>query len=289
MAHRLFIIVFEEYLKMDCCENNSNKYAVISDVHGNYHAMKRVLKLIKGERAENVIFLGDGVGYGSFPNECYYELRRVSKIYLMGNHEAMLLNSNQRMSDLCVQSFRWTIEHINKDIIEDFSKLPLNYSIDEIGFYHAAPNSTLLYWDYLKDKDDIVESFKNFERICFYGHTHRPRITILGDKLIDKYVNHTIEFEIDIFKDRCYINPGSVGQQRDGHTDLSFAIFEQKCNKVKIKIVRHRYNSFAAYMSIRFGGCGIGNANYLIREKWRKRAYEHLGNWCSRIYRKSSV
>ena len=99
-------------------------------------------------------------------------------------------------------------------------------------------------------------------------------------------VKTTTEFQVDIMKESCYINPGSIGQQRDSQTDISFAICSLKDNILKVRIERHKYNSLKAYLKIRIFGCGINNANYLIRESWRKRLYEGVGYWCEWIHRK---
>lgn len=262
-----------------------DKFAVISDVHGNYQALMKTLALIEKKNVKQIFFLGDAVGYGPEPKKCFELLYDKCSIFLMGNHEAMMIDGNQKKSRLCEESFTWTKGIINESILMKIKNLPLMQREEGIGFYHACPQSTLQSWKYLNEQKDIIRAFAGYEKICFYGHTHRPRVLILSDKIEDYKITETTEFLVDVSVKRIYINPGSIGQQRDNRTDLSFAICEYDGKFLKVRIERHRYNSLKTYLDTRYKGCGRSNADYLIREKWRKRLYESIGNRCGWFYR----
>ncbi|MBR1633640.1 MAG: metallophosphoesterase family protein [Lachnospiraceae bacterium] len=262
------------------------KFAVIADVHGNYEALKKSIAILRKRNVDNIFFLGDAIGYGADPEKCFEVLKKDCVIMLMGNHEAMMIDSDQKMSSLCKESFDWTRKRIGHQMKKEMENLPFYLKHRQMAFFHAAPDNTLKSWRYLNDTDDIISAFDTYERICFYGHTHRPRVTVVGDDALDEYIHKTKEYHIDIKKNRCYINPGSIGQQRDDKTDMSFCVCSLTNDILKVTIERHRYNFLKAYMKIRYMGCGINNANYMIREKWRRKLYEGFGNRCGGIYRK---
>lgn len=261
------------------------RFAVISDIHGNLEALNKALKLIQKDGVSDIICLGDAIGYGANPNECFRLIQTECRILLMGNHEAMLVDENQKRSNLCEESFSWTKAVIADDVKEQLLDLPYSYEEYGIRFYHASSDNSLNYWPYLKELESILDSFRECGRACFYGHTHRPRVTIVDDHVSDLYITETSDFTIDLSKQSCYINPGSIGQQRDTVTDMSFAICEIDDDILKVKIVRHRYNALKAYLKTKYKGCGKNNADYLIREKWRRKIYESIGHWCKWIYR----
>jgi len=264
---------------------SGSRFAVISDIHGNYEALGKALKLIKKQGIDNILCLGDVIGYGADPNKCFRLARKECSIVLMGNHEAMLIDENQKRSSLCEESFSWTKQTIAKEVLDDLPLLPFSHEEKNIKFFHASSDNSLNNWPYLKEKDQIIDSFKDCGNVCFYGHTHRPRITVVGDEIIDFYITQTTECEVDLSKEKCYINPGSIGQQRDTKTDLSFAICELNGDLLKVKIERHKYNSLRAFLKTKYQGCGKNNALYLVREKWRKRLYESISYWCKWLYR----
>ncbi|SDA79121.1 Predicted phosphodiesterase [Butyrivibrio sp. INlla18] len=265
----------------------TERFAVISDVHGNYQALRKALKIIRREKIDQIVFLGDAIGYGADPERCFNLLKKRCSLFLMGNHEAMIIAPEQRKSRLCEESFSWTRNSISGDMISQIALLPMKHTENGMGFYHACPQADLQSWKYLNDPKDVTDAFDGYENICFYGHTHRPRVMIISDdgSVEDHIVKHTSEYVIDTEKERVFVNPGSIGQQRDDITDMSFAICQYDGRKLQLRIERHKYNSLRAYLRIRFIGCGRENAKYLIREKWRKRIYEGIGNRLEWLYR----
>ncbi|SCY46521.1 Predicted phosphodiesterase [Butyrivibrio hungatei] len=265
-------------------------FAVLSDVHGNLEALEKVLKILKKKGISNIVFLGDALGYGADPVKCFTMLQDISSVFLMGNHEAMIIEPSQKKSCLCNESYEWTKEVIPSEIFEKLKELPFDYVNEKMGFYHATPNNSLCNWKYLNDLDDIIAAFDKLSNIIsFYGHTHRPRVVIIGEEITDKLITRTTKFRIDCEKQRCCINPGSIGQSRDASTKLSLAICRFDGQYLDVRIERHRYNYLKAYLKVRINGCGADNANYLIREKWRKSIYENIGNWCEWFHRKKSM
>lgn len=180
-----------------------NKIAVISDIHGNYPALKAVLDDIDSDGIEDVICLGDIVGYYCQVNECI-DMLRERKIYsLLGNHDYYMISGtccNSRTVKMCID-YQKTI--IRQDNIEWLSSLKPEYDTRDISFRHGG-------W-----KDAVEEriSLFNFswvkdfsQKMYFSGHTHIQGI------------------QKDEISGKIYCNPGSVGQPRDDKPSAAFAV-----------------------------------------------------------------
>ena len=180
-----------------------NKIAVISDIHGNYPALKAVLDDIDSDGIEDVICLGDIVGYYCQVNECI-DMLRERKIYsLLGNHDYYMLSGtccNSRTVKMCID-YQKTI--IRQDNIEWLSSLKSEYDTRDISYRHGGWN------DAVEERISVFDFswVKDFsQKLYFSGHTH-----IQG---IQK--NET--------SGKIYCNPGSVGQPRDDKPSAAYAV-----------------------------------------------------------------
>ena len=252
-------------------------FAVISDIHANYEALSKTLNILQKRHVDKIICLGDVIGYGANPNECIDLLKNRIEVVLIGNHEEMLKNGFNSGGKLSEISNTWTRTVINDEAQEYIERMGYtSYKWNGIGFYHSIKNGEGK-WIYPNDIETIDALFGNRERICFFGHTHRPRIILKSnedDYIKDIRIKKTTSVTVDTENCKAYINPGSIGQQRDNKTDLSFAICNIRANQMRIKIERHHYNSFKTYKKIKRDGCGTEVASYFVREKWRRIIYE---------------
>ena len=248
--------------------------------------MKRLSKQCQSHNGEintirrnvdKIICLGDTVGYGANPNECLEYVKKNVDIVLCGNHDSYQIKEAERVGGLCGISTAWTEKNLKHEWLDYIQTLPISYSWQECSFYHTVTRQEG-EWTYLNDINDILSAFSIKERVCFYGHTHRPRMTITenGKVIIDRHPIKTSSFIIDLKRQRAYVNPGSIGQQRDHKTDLSFAICEQDLDMLKVDIERHRYCAIKTYIKIKHQGCGDDIANYLIREQGKRKLYKMI-------------
>ena len=180
-----------------------NKIAVISDIHGNYPALKAVLDDIDSDGIEDVICLGDIVGYYCQVNECI-DVLRERKIYsLLGNHDYYMISGtccNSKTVKMCID-YQKTI--IRRDNYEWLSTLKPDYDTTDISYRHGGWN------DAVEERISVFDFswVKDFsQKLFFSGHTH-----IQG---IQK--NETSR--------KIYCNPGSVGQPRDDKPSAAYAI-----------------------------------------------------------------
>jgi putative phosphoesterase len=179
------------------------KTAFISDIHGNFEALKVVLSEIDRLGVEQIFCLGDVVGYYSQVNECCDELREREIPCVMGNHDWYLAGGgfclrSKSVND-CLEFQRKVIKPENLAWVRSF---PVFRDVDEFRMVHGGWTDPID--EYL---DPSAEYFNQVEGSVFIsGHTHRQIVQSYGEKI--------------------YCNPGSVGQPRDLDPRSAFAIYE---------------------------------------------------------------
>lgn len=207
------------------------RYFIFSDIHSNLEALKAVLDFIKNRKFEQFIFLGDIVGYGANPNEVIEELKKIKPLFLVrGNHDKAVagLTNLDYFNPVAALAVMWTTKNIkpeNLTFLKELRKGPL--SINEITICHGSP------WDedfYMFNKFDALEAFSLFNtKICFFGHTHFPAIHILVNEDVKTIYPTKFPLRLKIEDGYRYlINPGSIGQPRDGNPLSSFLIYDSK-------------------------------------------------------------
>ena len=196
---------------------------LIADIHGNYEALQTVLK-VPHDRA---ICLGDIVDYGPDPDKCIDILREKAIPTIRGNHDNAVAfkvdcQCGYKYKHLSIATREYTWEILDNDRIEYMQKLPLQIKeeVDGKRLYltHASPRSM---FEYIKPETSdeeirkmIDESTEPLEAdFLVIGHSHIPMNRKLGNLTI--------------------INPGSVGQPRDGDSRASCAVFDTKNGKIE--------------------------------------------------------
>jgi diadenosine tetraphosphatase ApaH/serine/threonine PP2A family protein phosphatase len=219
------------------------RIAIISDVHSNLEALKTAFGAIDAQRVDDVVCLGDTVGYGANPNECLEIVRSRCSIVLQGNHDAAAVDlSVANQFTLNAQlSAMWTFGALlpeNKDYLRG---LPQLQPRGDILFSHASPFEPE-EWNYVISEYDAREAFEAFtEKICFIGHSHIPVIFSEHGKVAA--ISRTGRF---------IVNVGSIGQPRDANPNLSFGIFDTE--SWSYETLRVGYDVDAAAVKIRKAG-----------------------------------
>lgn len=190
--------------------------AILSDIHGNYEALKAVLKPIDNQGIKDIYVLGDTVGYYSQVNEVIDELRSRQAKALMGNHDwYMAADSFCDRSQTVNDTIAYQRTVISKVNLAWVRALPIYLEYDGLSMVHGG-------WKDPIDEYLTKPSHQYFKRVngkyFASGHTHLPRIDDYGDKV--------------------YCNPGSVGQPRDGDNRASFATWDGK----NFKLYREEYD-----------------------------------------------
>ncbi|MCL5788350.1 MAG: metallophosphatase family protein [Candidatus Marsarchaeota archaeon] len=181
------------------------KVCVISDIHSNIYALKAVLSSVS---FDGLLVCGDIVGYYLWPNEVIDVLREMSAISVRGNHDEAVLNGDSSwFNEVARAGLEYTVNSISLESKAYLAGLPTSVQTDlygaKIAMYHGSPRDNLYEYVY----PDMVESLQWPDAdFVMIGHTHLPFKRTLGGRLI--------------------VNPGSVGQPRDGDPRASACIVD---------------------------------------------------------------
>lgn len=205
---------------------NRVRYLVISDIHANRAAMEAVLR--DAAPFDMIWCLGDLVGYGPDPNECVARIQDFEHICVAGNHDWAALgrlalddfNTEARIAHL------WTQEELTPVSREYLQQLPVRLEQGDITLVHGSPREPV--WEYLLDLEGAMINFSHFSTpFCLVGHTHLPLMFVLDEEPGRPYAMiPEIGTPISLRGYRMILNPGSVGQPRDGDPRASYAILD---------------------------------------------------------------
>ncbi|MGA3050719.1 MAG: metallophosphoesterase family protein [Chitinispirillaceae bacterium] len=202
--------------------------AFVSDIHANLEALEAVLEDIGKQAVDEIICLGDIVGYGAEPNECTEIIRKRSAIVLLGNHDAAsvkLLDTNL-FNNFAQAAIDWTVQILQKAHCTYLLSLPLTATREPFTFVHATPYEPGR-WYYITSLEEASFNFRHFgTEVCLVGHTHIPMIVVLdeGKKVYARQAGHINLRETP--GARFLINVGSVGQPRDRIAKSCYGIFD---------------------------------------------------------------
>ncbi len=193
------------------------KLAVIADVHSNLPALKAVLKDIG---SKEILSLGDVVGYNPFPKETIEVFMKRSIKGVRGNHDQAALDMNiGRFNQAAAKAVLWTSKTLDETKKNYLSSLPTTMKMGGVSAVHGSPRNPLYEYVYSEYPNDILKTFLGESQILLLAHTHVPFIKNVEGRLI--------------------LNPGSVGQPRDGDPRASYALLDVDSKKAEIKRVEY--------------------------------------------------
>jgi predicted phosphodiesterase len=202
------------------------KLAVISDIHGNLEALDAVLSDCRTRAVDEIICLGDVVGYGADPSACLQRVTQDCALTLMGNHEyaALGLVSGQTMNAAARESMDWTQHQLDERDLAIISDLPLDGRRENLYFVHSSPDEPSK-WRYILTSVEAEAAFRKFTgQICFVGHSHLPMIFVISPEgSLRQRIGH--DFCPDE-ENRYVINVGSVGQPRDNDSRSCYVVYD---------------------------------------------------------------
>ncbi|MBA2361105.1 MAG: metallophosphoesterase family protein [Actinobacteria bacterium] len=200
------------------------RIAVISDIHANLYALEAVFAEIERDPPDEIWCLGDTVGYGPRPNECCALVQERSSLVLVGNHDLVALGS----ADVTVEDFNpeaaaasiWTSSELSPGSREFLSSLAPQAEREGAALFHGSPSDPV--WDYVITDLAAEEAFALTQAsLILVGHSHVPTALALADDVVQGGVAST-GFEADLGPGRWLLNPGSVGQPRDGDARAAY-------------------------------------------------------------------
>ncbi len=224
--------------------------AIVSDIHGNRPAFEAVLAEIPGAHVHQVWCLGDLVGYGAEPDACVELARQHCDLCLVGNHD-LAVRGDISMSEFsrgAELAARWTQETLARDNLEFLLDLEPELMHRDVGLYHASPRDPV--WEYVLSTLlaelclDVQE-----RRVCLVGHSHvalsfcrREGEPATGETRPDGAA-------LDVSEGEWLLNPGSVGQPRDGDPRAAWLVLDTSAWSVEFR--RTGYDVAAAADAIR--------------------------------------
>ncbi|HVP14061.1 MAG TPA: metallophosphoesterase [Terriglobales bacterium] len=201
--------------------------AVLSDVHANLEALEVVLADVADSGAEELLCLGDFVGYGASPNECIERLRPLLAAAVVGNHD-LAASGRIRVggfSNHAAVAARWTGTVLSPENRAWLESLPLVERRAGALLVHAAPAEPAA-WQYVLSTGDARLEFDAFdEPLCLIGHSHYPgafRLPLAGGEVAYSRAEE-VRLEPGF---RFLVNAPSVGQPRDGDSRAGYLLWD---------------------------------------------------------------
>lgn len=205
-------------------------YGIISDVHSNLAALRAVLAELSRLGVDGILFLGDVVGYGADANECVALVCGAATRAIRGNHDRVVageepLGSEDYSSDDVRDADLWNrgiLTPESRRLIRGWPRGPLRVD-GGILLCHGSPRSEdeyLLSWDAAADTGAFVRETYPETTVCFFGHTHVAVVLTDRGRAIPE---RDVCLEAGV---RYLVNPGSVGQPRDGDPRAAFGVYD---------------------------------------------------------------
>jgi len=232
------------------------KYAIISDIHANLEALEAVIADAK-PHADEFVCLGDIVGYNANPIECIHIIQKLCPVTVIGNHDlaAVGLRPYDDFNPYAQEAIDWTKEQLSRGDLTYLAGLPMNAPFGAKQNYMAAHGSPRHTDEYLFQAPRIQSNFTYMQDeapnvlCCFVGHTHVPVIWECTSDGILLMVEKIDTETVPLDETSTYIiNPGSVGQPRNGDPNSSYLILDDEAKTITFRSVP--YDIFAAQNKI---------------------------------------
>ncbi len=221
------------------------RYAIIADIHANLAAFTAVLDDIRqrGEMDE-VWCLGDVVGYGPDPHECIELLRQTDHVCVAGNNDWAAIGKIDiaQFNPDAAAACHWTAQQLSSADAEYLKNSPLIMQEDDFTLVHGSPREPI--WEYLISTGIAKENFTYFEtQFCLVGHSHVPLVFSYSEGGACSSSQFSANIGLALGRNRLIINPGAVGQPRDGNPQASYAIYDSEARLVRLYRVPYDIHS----------------------------------------------
>lgn len=235
------------------------RYGILSDAHGNLEALENVLAHLEQQRVDQLVFLGDAVGYGANPNEVCDLLRQRAGVAILGNHDAAV---SQRIDyadyyQAARDALDWTTKQMSEENLAWLRSLPFKRRVDGIEFSHGSPVHPEAF-DYLFAPEQVVDleaAFGDLAPVTFIGHSHLTLAFRITDGEVEQVLADAIDCESSV---KHIITAGSVGQPRDRDPRACCGIYDSatcrfEFHRVEYDIATARQKILDAGLSPVFG------------------------------------
>ncbi len=203
------------------------RIALISDVHGNLPAFEAAMDDVRAQKPDEIWCLGDLVGYGAQPDECVALARETCDLCLAGNHDLVVTGDIDvaDFSSSAAAAARWTKEKIGQEALRFLAELEPTDPTREVGLYHASPRDPV--WEYVLSTVQAEDCFELMEaRVGAVGHSHVALFFHRDGPAEVVGAQAPAGTELDVSAGRWLLNPGAVGQPRDGDPRAAWLLLD---------------------------------------------------------------
>ena len=240
------------------------RLAIVSDIHGNLDAFEQVLIDIDRSNVDDIISLGDNIGYGPQPDQVVKKILARHIPSIMGNHELAAVEPKYLswFNPVARESLLKTFTLLSDQSRQYIAKQKFHQISHGCRFVHGfPPDSALIYLFQVSDNKKMRTLAQMNERICFVGHTHMLEMLNYNGDSIE--CEPLIRGVTALNKDKKYIlNIGSVGQPRDGDKNAKYVIWDSSQNTIEVRFIP--YDIAAAVEKIRAAGLPEEHARRLL-------------------------
>lgn len=238
-------------------------YAIISDIHSNLEALTAVFQRIDEAGVEEIVCLGDVVGYGPDPEPCIDIIRSRCRLTIRGNHDDALMGSTADFNPIAREVIEGTRQLLRPGLFSSAAKrerwaflkgLEPARKEGRVLYVHGSPRDPIKEYvmrpDIVFAPEKLQDIFSRIEHVCFVGHTHQPGVFIErgdGGRLV--YEHRTpaelgSESSYRVGPEKILVNVGSVGQPRDNDPRSCFVFVEDDAqgNPERIRFERVPYD-----------------------------------------------
>jgi diadenosine tetraphosphatase ApaH/serine/threonine PP2A family protein phosphatase len=204
------------------------RVAVISDIHANLHALDAVMADVDGARPDELWCLGDVIGYGPRPNECTARVALRADVCLVGNHDLVVLGTHgvgiEAFNEEAAAAARWTRAELADEARAFLATLEPLAVRNGVALFHASARDPV--WEYVLDGESALASIQLArEPLVLVGHSHIALEIALVDATLTGGLARAGRV-VDLSQGRRLLNPGSVGQPRDGDARAAWLLLD---------------------------------------------------------------
>jgi predicted phosphodiesterase len=222
------------------------RIAIVSDLHANIQAWNAALFDIRSQHVDQIVCLGDIVGYGPNPAEVLQSVHANVELLVLGNHDAVVAGKlgDDLFNEKAQTLIRWTRTRLNNQAVKFLSSLPLSIDTGEFRCAHADLSDPGAY-HYVIEPGDAIASWETVgHQLLFVGHTHKPGIFLMGPSETPHAIDPR-DFRLEPHK-RYLVNAGSVGHPRDGDARACYCILDTQKESLYWRRIPYDIDAFKA-------------------------------------------
>jgi diadenosine tetraphosphatase ApaH/serine/threonine PP2A family protein phosphatase len=217
--------------------------AVLSDIHANLEAFRRVLEDIDSQcpGVDEIISLGDTLGYGPEPEACMALLRRRGIVSVQGNHELAVATAKYRrwFNPQSRKALHRTCELVSDETVAYIRELPPCLTRHGCLFVHGMPPDSAFRYLFDIEDDGLADLFSQFaEAVAFVGHTHELERISWDGRRATRHILERGQHLLDR-SSRHIVNIGAVGQPRDGDNRAKYVLWDTRTWSLTVRFVAY--------------------------------------------------